>query len=108
MRTYGYQTWLTPMVTSAEGPMHEPAANAPETETKPSRGLGSYVVWGFVVVALLYVLSSGPAWRLSIKFNDLRYLTIYKPLIKAASDVKSPFRRPLIWYWHIWCPEQFQ
>src|SRR5882672_9712833 len=88
--------------------MHEPAANAPETETeaKKSRGLGSYVVWGLAVV-MVYVLSSGPAIRY-ILWNasgpaaaPLTYL--FSPLI-CAYNSHSVVHKPIGMYWHLWVP----
>jgi hypothetical protein len=60
--------------------MHDPTDPAPETEAKPSRGLGSYVVWGFVVV-MVYVLSMPPARLLVGKRIINRHLfAIYAPV----------------------------
>jgi hypothetical protein len=57
--------------------MPEPAANTPETQAKNSRGLGSYVVWGFVA-AILYVLSVGPAERFRL-VDASRHQVFCKP-----------------------------
>ena len=83
--------------------MSEPAAPAPETEAKQSRGLGSYVVWGFVVV-VVYVLSSGPMLRLVLK-NKLnnKVMIIYEPLGRFYQY--TPLRKPFGMYLHLWCPE---
>ncbi len=73
--------------------MPDPAAHAPETEAKNSRGLGSYVVWGFVVVAL-YVLSSGPGFRSALR--NPKWLAairvVYSPLMHAY--LHTPLQRP--------------
>jgi hypothetical protein len=60
--------------------MPESAENAPETEAKKSRGLGSYVVWGLVVL-IVYVLSMPPARLLVEKRIINRHLfAIYTPV----------------------------
>ena len=88
--------------------MPEPAANAPETETesKQSRGLGSYVAWVFVVV-MVYVLNSGPGFRSALKNPKWLAATrvVYWPLVNAY--LHTPLRRPLGMYWHLWIPEAF-
>ena len=84
-------------------------ANIPENEAKQSRGLGSYVVWAFVVV-MVYVLSSGPAFRYvvrsprSAKLHLWYYYSIvYQPLQWAYRY--TPLSWPLGTYWHLWAPE---
>jgi len=77
-------------------------ANIPESAAKKSPGLGSYVLWGFVVV-LVYVLSIGPVEALIFKGRLYpRISVIYIPLEWAYS--KTPLRKPLGIYLHVWCP----
>jgi hypothetical protein len=85
--------------------MPETAQPAPETDEKKSRGLGSYVVWGFVVV-MAYVLSSGPVLRLvpgtlspNVAFR------IYYPV--AWAYLQTPLHRPIGMYWHLWLPDTY-
>lgn len=86
--------------------MPDPAANAPETEAKKSRGLGSYVLWGFAVV-MVYVLSSGPVMLLTSKgvINNGVFTFVYRPLVDAY--FKTRLHRPLGMYWHLWCPARY-
>ena len=83
--------------------MSEPADNAPETEAKHSRGLGSYVVWAFMVV-MVYVLSIGPTLALCYrgKLNS-KVMVIYKPLPWAFSG--NALCKPMVRYLEFWCPE---
>ena len=83
--------------------MDEPTQPAePTAEAKQSRGLRSYVVWGFVVV-IGYLLSSGPALLVSGKGIWVSpIIHIYSPLWWAYAV--TPLRRPLGMYWHVWCP----
>jgi hypothetical protein len=79
---------------------------APEADEKKSRGLGSYVLWGFVVV-VVYVLSSGPAMSYCY-YNRRTSRTaqiIYGPIGWAAEH--TALQKPLGMYWHLWCPEFF-
>jgi hypothetical protein len=84
-------------------------ANAPGSDAEKSRGLGSYVVWAFVVV-MVYVLSSGPAMRFycrrpgppSAALYD-SYHIVYRPLWWAYHN--TPLSWPLGMYWHLWVPE---
>ena len=88
--------------------MAETAQAAPETDNKKSRGLGSYLVWAFVVV-MVYVLSSGPALRYEVHhFGTRRQRTlesIYGPLRKVYFN--TPLWKPLGMYWHRWVPEMY-
>jgi hypothetical protein len=97
--------------------MSEPADNAPETAANKSRGLGSYVVWGFVVV-MVYVLGSGPFW--AIMANGIWKGSGYSPKVSKALSIceenyhpllwmyqRTPMRKPLGIYWHLWCPAVF-
>jgi hypothetical protein len=81
------------------------AQPAPETDEKKSRGLGSYVLWGFVVV-VLYVLSAGPVeWFRGGVFSAHRSSTLfhfYAPWRWAY--IHTPFQRPLGMYLHLWRP----
>jgi hypothetical protein len=83
--------------------MPELADHAPETEANKSRGLGSYVVWGFVVV-IVYVLSSGPMMRYQFRHPwqtiPFEVCRIYSPLIVAYRS--KPFHKPIGIYWHLW------
>ena len=83
--------------------MPDPTDNAPETKAKPSRGLGSYVVWA-VVVVMVYVLSFGPVRALYGYHIMTREVEIfYKPVRCAASD--TPLRKPLEFYFQLWDPK---
>src|SRR5947209_6142820 len=85
--------------------MPEPADPAPETEAKKSRGLGSYVVWAFVVV-MVYVLSSGPVLliRQHRSLGQLVY-QVYRPFGSAYRT--GLLHKPLGLYWHLWCPHRY-
>jgi hypothetical protein len=93
--------------------MSEPAAPAPEIEAKPSRGLGSYVVWVFVLV-MVYVLGSGPLRLLGKKgalggpYSPVHnaVVFIYRPVDWAYRH--TPLQRPLGMYWHLWRPDMYQ
>jgi hypothetical protein len=72
------------------------------------------VVWGFVVVMVLYVLGSGPL-RLRGKKGLLggphtpvhdTIVFIYRPLDWAY--LHTPLQRPLGMYWHLWRPDMYQ
>jgi hypothetical protein len=84
--------------------MPETAQPAPETDEKKSRGLGSYVIWGFVAV-VVYVLSSGPLARYEIKTGTAPPIldAIYSPLGWLSDN--TMLHKPLALYWHVWCPE---
>ena len=87
--------------------MPDPNDHTPETEAKKSRGLGSYLLWGFVVV-MVYVLSSGPALRYVARRpgpSNLWYYyhIVYGPLQWAYRY--TPLSWPLGVYWHLWAPE---
>ena len=86
--------------------MPELADNAPETEAKHSRGLGSYVLWGFVVV-MVYVLSSGPGFwlREHTKMNP-QVFVVYRPLHWAFYN--TLLHKPLLVYWRFWAPQYFE
>ena len=74
--------------------------------TKDSRAWGRYVVLGFVAV-LLYVMSSGLAWR-SVPGTGIgpRLLdTVYRPLVWSYQY--TPLHKPIGMYWHLWQPELF-
>ena len=85
--------------------MPETAQPAPETDEKKSRGLGSYVFWGFVVV-MVYVLSSGPMIGLyESKRVPGNAVIVYRPL---GEIYKHTFlHKPIGMYWHLWCPAMF-
>src|SRR5437016_1635491 len=100
--------------------MSEPAETTPETEAKNPRGLGSYVVWGFVVV-MVYVLNSGLAIKLlrrpmlmttvlpnvaSITINTRPTRPKVYILVWWLYD-KTLFRKPLGMYLHLWCPAEY-
>ena len=86
--------------------MPESADHTPETEAKQSRGLGSYVVWGFVVV-MVYVLSYGPVMMLANKnIISPKIPAIYWPLWDAY-EKSPPVHRLLGMYLHLWCPDLF-
>ena len=83
----------------------EPGDNAPETEAKKSRGLGSYVVCWFLVV-MLYVLSSGPVQLLIQKRLLPRdVFWIYQPVGWLYEH--TPLHKPLGMYLHLWDPLTF-
>ena len=71
---------------------------APETDEKKSRGLGSYVVWAFVA-AMVYVLSSGPAFGLKL-FRYVGICRFYEPLTWVYWN--TALQKPLGLYWHLW------
>jgi hypothetical protein len=87
--------------------MSEPAA-APETEAKQSRGLGSYVLWGFVVV-MVYFLSGGPIFRLgdlaTFKSPKAVYFLshFYAPWTYLYDN--TMLHKPLGMYLHLWRPD---
>lgn len=85
--------------------MPDPAANAPETEAKKSRGLGSYVVWGFVVV-IVYVLGSGPAMRYDARHPKSELTGIVYWPVRLVYEY-TPLHKPLGMYWHLWCPARY-
>ena len=79
--------------------MPESADHTPETEAKQSRGLGSYVVWGFAVV-VVYVLGSGPI----VRWNAPNPIVIlYRPIGWGYQHF-PPIRKTLDIYWHLWDP----
>ena len=86
--------------------MPEAADNAPETEAKPSRGLGRYVAWGFLVVAS-YILSAGPVERIRggvfTAYCGQVIFKFYAPWRWAY--IHTPLQRPLGMYLHLWRPE---
>ena len=91
--------------------MPEPAENAPETESKKSRGLGGYIVWGFLMVMLDF-LSAGPvAWMmvkriLGTSTSQKKVLNfVYTPWSHVYE--KSFLHKPLGIYMNLWCPDQF-
>jgi hypothetical protein len=86
-------------------------ANAPETDEKKSRGLGSYVLWAFVAV-MVYVLSIGPVVYLGWKgkLNNTPGMNrllghFYGPLFYAYDH--TPLHKPLGLYLHLWVPRQW-
>ena len=87
--------------------MPDPAKTAHETETKHSRGLGSYVVWAFVVV-MVYVLSSRPMLKIAHNSspNTHRLLVnVYSPLIWLCNH--TLLETPLWGYWKLWLPDVY-
>jgi hypothetical protein len=84
------------------------AQPTPETDEKKPRGLWSYAVWAFVAV-MVYVLSSGPAWRLQSngfilgtpKLNS----TVYAPINWVYPN--TMLHKPLGMYCHFWWPVAF-
>jgi hypothetical protein len=89
--------------------MPNPEKNHPDTDKKKSRGLGSYVIWAFVVV-VLYFLSTGPI-SLMDKYGMLSPQSwgalemVYSPISYLFEH--TPLRRPMGMYMHLWRPEIF-
>jgi hypothetical protein len=85
--------------------MDEPTQSAePTTEAKRSRGLASYLVWGFGIV-VLYILSFGPAVFLQISgtLGPSTYAVyFYRPWNWAYRH--TPLHKPLGIYLHLWAP----
>jgi endonuclease/exonuclease/phosphatase (EEP) superfamily protein YafD len=83
--------------------MGETTQPAPETDEKKSRGLGSYLVWAFVVV-MAYVLSIGPVLKLCYRgVLSPKVLIIYKPLDLLCT--RNALTQPMVRYLEFWCPE---
>jgi hypothetical protein len=76
---------------------------------KPSRDFWSWIYWP-VVVAVLYVLVSGPGQALCNRPQApvalcRAFSVAYTPLLRAYDH---PFlRKPLGMYWHLWEPGVF-
>jgi hypothetical protein len=87
----------------AQREMPETVRFASAIDQKKSGGLGSYVLWAFVVI-MVYVLSSGPMMLLGAK------QTSFPPAIRSTYMPSfwmyqwSPFWKPFGIYWHLWCP----
>lgn len=66
------------------------------------------VITAVTLLPLGYVLSVGPAWWLSVKFEaeatNVAFDTIYAPLRWAAARVPEPLQDALDWYVHFWTP----
>jgi hypothetical protein len=62
------------------------------------------------VILFFYVLSLGPVWRFSDAYNGHPKLekalgAIYTPLLWTYE--RTPLRRPLGMYLHLWMPKDF-
>jgi len=72
-------------------------------ETKDDRGIGSFLFWTFLV-AVTYILSTGPAAWISRKFDNSQATsflgTIYAPAASLLLD--TPLRPFGVWYLGKW------
>src|SRR5437762_2750994 len=77
----------------------------PAAEAKPSRGLGSYLVWAFVVL-MVYVLSVGPAQKFTSTNRAHRKFvtTVHAPVWWLYWN--TPLRKPIGMYVHLWTPDE--
>jgi hypothetical protein len=90
--------------------MEEPnQPTEPTAEPKRSRGLASYVVWGFGIV-VLYLLSMGPVDLMGAKgmLGSTAYRILYYVYLPWEwAYLRTPLHKPLGMYMHLWTPEAY-
>jgi hypothetical protein len=78
------------------------------TEEKKSINWSAFILWPFLV-GILYVLSSGPVVMVARQRGINRVapslIKFYEPIEWAYE--KTPLRKPLGMYAHLWAPESF-
>ncbi len=84
----------------------EPQANHKAVSVEPQppkRSRRCWIVWGLVLLLVVYPLSSGPVARLwsLTAFSDDAVLGLYTPLIYLAFYLPG-FRRVFTWYLGLW------